>query len=223
MKKLLLLPLFLFLLQVNVFGQSDWKLSTQKDGVKVYTLNLPDSKFKAIKVECEIDATPSQLVALLMDVNTSADWVYHTKSCTLIKQVSPSELYYYSEVNLPWPAANRDFVAHLIVSQNPETKVVVIDGPAVNGMVPVKNGIVRITNSTGKWTITPDGIDKVKVEYTLHVEPGGSIPAWMANMFATQGPLEIFKKLKVQIQKPVYKNAELPFIDSKSYALNTKP
>jgi len=223
MKKLLLLPLFLFLIQVNVFGQSDWKLSTQKDGVKVYTLNLPDSKFKAIKVECEIDATQSQLVALLMDVNTSADWVYHTKSCTLIKQVSPSELYYYSEVNLPWPAANRDFVAHLIVSQNPETKVVVIDGPAVNGMVPVKNGIVRITNSTGKWIITPDGIDKVKVEYTLHVEPGGSIPAWMANMFATQGPLEIFKKLKVQIQKPVYKNAELPFIENKSYALNTKP
>jgi len=223
MKKLLLLPLFLFLIQVNVFGQSDWKLSTQKDGVKVYTLNLPDSKFKAIKVECEIDATQSQLVALLMDVNTSADWVYHTKSCTLIKQVSPSELYYYSEVNLPWPAANRDFVAHLIVSQNPETKVVVIDGPAVNGMVPVKNGIVRITNSTGKWTITPDGIDKVKVEYTLHVEPGGSIPAWMANMFATQGPLEIFKKLKVEIQKPVYKNAELPFIENKSYALNTKP
>lgn len=223
MKKLLLLPLFLFLIQVNVFGQSDWKLSTQKDGVKVYTLNLPDSKFKAIKVECEIDATQSQLVALLMDVNTSADWVYHTKSCTLIKQVSPSELYYYSEVNLPWPAANRDFVAHLIVSQNPETKVVVIDGPAVNGMVPVKNGIVRITNSTGKWIITPDGIDKVKVEYTLHVEPGGSIPAWMANMFATQGPLEIFKKLKVQIQKPVYKNAELSFIENKSYALNTKP
>jgi len=222
MHKLLLVSLFFLLIQVDVFGQSDWKLSTEKDGVKIFTLKVPDSKFKAIKVECEIDATQSQLVALLMDVNTSAEWVYHTKSCEIIKQVSPSEIYYYSEVNLPWPASNRDFVAHLTVSQNPETKVVEIDGPAVNGMVPEKKGIVRINNSTGKWTITPDGLDKVKVEYTLHVEPGGNIPAWMANMFATEGPLQIFKKMKVQVQKPAYKNADLPFIDSKSYALNTK-
>jgi hypothetical protein len=222
MKKLLLLPLFLFLLQVNVFGQSDWKLSTEKDGVKIYTLKMPDSKFKALKVECEVDATQSQLVALLLDVNTSAQWVYHTKSCEMIKQVSPSEIYYYSEVNLPWPASNRDFVAHLTVSQNPETKVVVVDGPVVNGMVPEKKGVVRITNSTGKWVITPDGLDKVKVEYTIHVEPGGSIPAWMANMFATEGPMQIFKKMKIEVQKPVYRNAELPFIDNKTYALNAK-
>jgi len=222
MHKLLLATLFLFLLQVNVFGQSDWKLSTEKEGLRIYTLKVPDSKFKAIKVECEIDATESQLVALLMDVNTSADWVYHTKSCVIIKQVSPSEIYYYSEINLPWPASNRDFVAHLTVSQNPDTKVVTIDGPAVPGVVPEKKGIVRISNSTGKWTITPDGLDKVKVEYALHVEPGGNIPAWMANMFATEGPLQIFKKLKIQIQKPVYKNAELPFIENKTYALNSK-
>jgi len=222
MYKVFFTTLFLFIMQVDVFGQGGWKLSTEKEGIKIYTLTMPDSKFKAIKVEAEIAATQSQLVALLMDVNTSDQWVYHTKSCVLIKQVSPAEIYYYSEINLPWPAANRDFVAHLTVSQNPNTKVVVIDGPAVAGIVPEKKGIVRINNSTGKWTIIPAGPDKVKVEYTLHVEPGGSIPAWMANMFATEGPLQIFKNLKIQLRKPVYKNAELSFIENKTYALNAK-
>jgi hypothetical protein len=147
------------------------------------------------------------MVALIMDISTSVDWVYHTKSAMLIKQVSPNELYYYSEVNLPWPTENRDFVAHLIVSKNPGTKVVTIDGPAVKGMVPEKKGVVRINESKGKWTITPVGKDQIKVEYTLHTNPGGSIPSWLVNMFAAEGPLKIFENIKVQLQKPAYKNS----------------
>jgi START domain len=220
--KVLFMSLLLFFMQVNVFGQSAWKLSTDKEGIKIYTSQVPDSKVKAIKVECEVNATQSQLVALLMDINSSTEWVYHVKSSALVKQVSPSELYYYCEVNLPWPTGNRDFVAHLTVTQDPDTKIVVIDGPAVPGMAPEKKGIVRINNSTGRWTITPEGSDQVKIEYTLHVEPGGNIPSWLVNMFATEGPLQIFKKLKTQVQKPAYKNAVLPFIENKQYALNTK-
>jgi hypothetical protein len=212
MYRILLVGLFLILEQANVFGQSTWELNTEKEGIKIYTSHIPNSDVKAVKVECEINATEAQLVALLMDVNASAEWVYHTKSCNLVKQVSPAELYYYSEISLPWPAQNRDFVAHLTVTQNPATKVVTIDGPAVWGMVPEKKGVVRISNSTGKWTITPDGANKIKVNYTLHVEPGGSVPAWMVNMFAAEGPLQMFKMLKQQLQKPVYKNASLPFI-----------
>src|ERR1700744_1470322 len=173
MHKVLFVALLLFLMRFDAFGQNDWKLSIDKEGIKIYTSELPGSKVKAVKVECEINATSSQLVALLMDVNRSAEWIYHTKSCMLIKQVSPSELYYYSEINLPWPAQNRDFVAHLTVTKDPETKVVTINAPAIPGMVPVKNGVVRIARSTGKWIITPKGADQVKVEYTLHVEPGG--------------------------------------------------
>jgi START domain len=190
-------------------AQTDWKLATDKEGIKVYTSIVPDSKIKAIKVECNLEATPSQLVALIMDVKTATDWVYHTKSAVVVKQVSPSELYYYSEINLPWPAANRDFVAHLIVSQNPDTKVVTIQGPAVPGLVPVKTGVVRIDHSDGKWVISPIGTDQVKVVYTIHVDPGGSLPSWLVNMFATEGPLQIFRNLKAELQKPAYKNSDL--------------
>jgi hypothetical protein len=84
--KTLLTSLIVILIQAVAFGQSEWKLATDKEGIKVYTSQVPDSKVKAIKVECEINATQAQLVALLMDVNTSAEWVYHTKSCVLIKQ-----------------------------------------------------------------------------------------------------------------------------------------
>ena len=202
--------LFLLVLKLSpASAQTDWKLVTDKEGIKVYTSIEPGSKIKAIKVECDLDATPSQLVALIMDVKTATDWVYHTKSAVVVKQASPSELYYYSEINLPWPAANRDFVAHLIVSQNPDTKVVTIQGPAVPGLVPAKTGVVRIDHSDGKWVITPTGADEVKVVYTIHVDPGGDLPSWLVNMFATEGPVHIFRNLKAELQKTAYKNSDL--------------
>jgi ribosome-associated toxin RatA of RatAB toxin-antitoxin module len=214
MYKILFIALLLVLKLNPTLGQSDWTLKTEKEGIRVYTAAVPDSKVKAIKVECNFNASASQLVALLMDVKTSPDWVYHVKSCTLIKQVSPSELYYYSEVNLPWPAANRDFVAHLTVTQDPDTKVVTVDGPVVAGYVPVKEGIVRVTESKGKWIITPLRPDQVKVEYTIHVDPAGSLPSWLVNMFATEGPVKIFKGMKVQLQKRAYRNIELAFVEN---------
>ncbi|HZX59063.1 MAG TPA: START domain-containing protein [Mucilaginibacter sp.] len=191
---------------------SNWVLKENKDGVKIYTGDVANSKVKAIKVECELDATLSQVVAALMDIKTSEAWLYHTAGNYIVKQVSPGELYYYSLVEMPWPVSNRDFIAHLIVSQNEITKVVTIDAPCVADMVPVKAKIVRIANSKGKWILSPVGKDHVKILYTLHADPGGSIPAWLTNLFVTDGPSHSFKKLKVHLQKPVYKNAKLDYI-----------
>lgn len=192
--------------------QDDWKLKTDKDGIAIYTRTFPDSKFKAIKVIVELDASLSQMVAVLLDVNTGAEWVYSTKSSVLLKQVSPSELYYYSEVSIPWPAANRDFIAQLRAVQDSHSRVVTIYGPTFPDYLPVKKDIVRVRRSEGKWVISPVGKHRVRVEYMLRVDPGGDLPAWLVNMFVTKGPYESFKKLKVQLQKPVYANVRLPFV-----------
>jgi hypothetical protein len=207
----------LFVLTVvtnSASAQTDWKLSSNKEGIKVYTSLVPGSKIKAIKVVSTLDATPSELVAMVMDIKNSPQWVYHTKSAVLVKQISPSELYYYSEVNLPWPVANRDFVAHLTATQDPDTKVVTIAGPVVQGLVPEKKGIVRIAHSNGRWTITPTGNGQIDVEYSIFVDPGGDLPSWLVNMFATEGPLQIFRNLKLELQKPAYKNVFVAFVEN---------
>src|ERR1700744_215922 len=80
------------------YGQSDWELRTENEGIKVYTRTFAGSKFKAIKVDLDLQATLSQIVAVLMDVNTGAEWVYATKTSVLLKQIAPNELVYYSEV-----------------------------------------------------------------------------------------------------------------------------
>lgn len=204
---------FLFYISIiAVQGQATWNLIAEKDGIKVFSKTVPTSKIKAVKVECVVNASASQLVALLMDLPVATEWVSHTRSCVLVKRISASELYYYSEVSLPWPLENRDFVAHIRVSQDPVTKLVTVNAPAVPGWVAEKKGIVRITHSVGHWIITPLEQGRTKVEYTLQVDPGGIIPAWSVNMLAAQGPMESFKNMKEQLLLPRYKNVNLPFI-----------
>jgi hypothetical protein len=189
-----------------------WELKESSDGIKIYTADIANSKIKGIKVECQLNATLSQVTAALMDIKHSEEWLYHTAGNYLIKQVSPSELYYYSLIEMPWPVSNRDFIAHLKVTQDPVTKVVTMNAPCIPDMVPVKDKIVRITNSKGKWVVTPVGDDKVKILYTLHADPGGNVPSWLTNLFITQGPSQSFKKFKAHIQKPAYKNAKLDYV-----------
>jgi hypothetical protein len=193
-------------------AQEPWKLSTEKEGIKVYSRPVPNSKIKALKADCIIDAKLSQFVAVILDIKGSQDWVYLAKAVRLLKQVSPSELYYYSEVSVPWPAQNRDYIAHIIVTQNPKTKVVTVDAPCIADMIPEREGIVRIKHSTGKWTVTPIQNNRLHVEYEIEVDPAGSVPAWLINLFATKGPLETFENLKIAIQKPAYKTARFDFV-----------
>lgn len=206
---------FLFLLFANcAFAQTgdNWELKKTDDGVKIYTRAIENSKIKAIKVECVLDASLTQMTAVLIDIKNGEDWLYHVSTSYVIKQVSPQDLYYYSLVEMPWPITNRDFIAHLKVIQDPATKTVTIDAPCLADMVPIKPKIVRVTDSNGQWLLSPLGKDKIKVVYTLHADPGGSLPAWLINLFVTEGPLQSFRKLKVVLQKPVYKNAKLDFI-----------
>ena len=214
LRKILTATLLMATSLLPALAQNKWDLKTEKDGIKVYSCEVPGSKIKAIKVTGEFDATPAELAAVVMDVNTATDWVDHLKSSVLIKRVSPNELYYYAEVSLPWPATNRDFVAHLTARQDPDTKVVLIDGPAVPGYMPEKKGLVRINNSIGKWVITPIGSNRVRVEYSLHVDPAGSLPSWLVNMFATDAPLQIFRNLRTELQKHGYKNNYLTLSDN---------
>jgi len=206
MKKSVFILIFTLLQATVMFGQADWKFLTARSGIRVYTKTVSGSKIKALRIECGVSASASEVVALLMDIPAAVRWVSHTKSCVLIRKVSPSELYYYTEVSLPWPLENRDFSAHIKVSQDLNTKIVTVNAPAVPSWVPVKPGIVRISHSKGFWTITPTDKGRVKIDYILEVDPGGNIPPVIVNTFASQGPIETFMNMRKELQTGKYKN-----------------
>lgn len=212
MKLFTVVILFLFTTPLAISAQNTWQLKLDKEGIKVYTKYTEHSKFKAVKTVCTFDASLSALTAALLDVNKTTDWVYATKSCSLLKTISPSEVIYHSEISVPWPYDNRDFIVKIKAVQDAYSKVVTIGSENQPFYQTENKNVVRIQYSTSRWTLTPTGVGKVTAEFELQTDPGGNIPAWLVNLFATKGPFESFKKLKDQVKKPVYRFTYLPFI-----------
>lgn len=202
----------LFLLPIHASAQKDWQLKSEKDGIKVYTKYTDNSKYKAVKTVCTVQASLNTATAVLMDVTNATEWVYATKTSTLLKIISPAELVYHSEIDVPWPFDNRDFIVQLAVRQDPKTKVVTVQGENRPAYQPQNKDVVRVQYSYSKWTLEPVGNGQLNVVFELQTDPGGNIPAWLINMFATKGPLESFKKFKEQLKKSVYTKTVFPFI-----------
>ena len=208
-----LLLILLFVLQaMPLSAQNEWKLKTDKDGVQVYMRGEESSSYKTVKTVCTLKTSLSSVAAILLDVTRTPEWVYGTKACKLLKQESPTTLYYYAEMGMPWPVSNRDFIIRIAMSQHPQTQVITVTATNLPTYIPPQDGIVRIQRSSGLWTISPLPNGQVRVEYVLQVDPGGSLPASIVNMFSYNGPFQSFKNLFAQVKKDPYPSAHLPFI-----------
>lgn len=206
------LLLFCLLLQTTAQCQEDWKLKKDKNGIKVYSRKTPNFKFDELKVDCIFEGKISQLAAVILDVKNQYQWVYKTAKSELLKQVTNADLFYYSEIECPWPFHNRDLIARMTITQNTSTKILSIVAKSVDNYLPSKKNLVRVKYSNALWTITPLNNAQFKVEYKIQIDPGDGVPAWILNMFATNGPYESFKNLKDKIMLPAYAAAKFPFI-----------
>jgi hypothetical protein len=211
MQKCFILTFYLSCLALFLQAQGDWKLKIDKEGIKIYTRPCTNSGIDALKVSCVLEATLSQIAAVLLDVKNQDRWFYHTKSKVLL-DVSSSELYYYSELYFPFPFSNRDFIEHIKVSQDTTTKIISMEVQNVPDYMSTKKDFIRVIQSACKWTIKPIDKNQIIIEFTLFADPAGSIPSWLVNRFSLYGPYETFKKLKNYIKSPEYTEVKLPFI-----------
>jgi hypothetical protein len=189
--------LLIFLLSCsNAFSQGNWVLKKEKDGIKVYSRRSQYSKFNEVKAEFAIKTSTSKFIAVISDIDKYPLWVYGTKTALFCKRLNDEDVIYYSEINVPWPISNRDFYSKLKIHQDAVEKSITIVSNGVPDFKPPKHGIVRIPRSSSKWTVTPVDNSTLNVIYIVSIDPGGKLPAWIANMFSTKGPVESFINLR---------------------------
>ena len=182
-------------LSIPVFGQYNWKLTRSREGISVYQSAVSNSDFKSIKVECTLDGNYDKLLSVITNINHYKDWVYNNKITELLKTISPSEFYYYTETSLPWPMSNRDAVMHTTITRDGHDGFLKITSVNHSGLVSEKSGKVRVPHTNINWYVTAPSPATIHIIYTFEADPGGSIPAWLVNSFADKGPFESFKKL----------------------------
>ncbi len=201
-----------FFLALPCLSQTDWELKKDKNGIQVFTAKLADSKFKAIRVNCILNARLSQLAAVILQPEIQPEWVLATREAHTVQNISTSHLYYYAEAVLPWPLSNRDMVIDLQIAQDPISHIMTITANSIDHILPRNPGKERIPFSQAIWKVQSVGPDKIKVDYTVRIDPGGGIPAWMVNMFIARAPFESFKNLLQKVQEKRFQDKKFDFL-----------
>ena len=190
---------FAFLLIITaapIFAQSDWTILKVKDGIKISSRHSPASPFNDIRVELDLAGNIDQLEAILVDVGKYKEWSYATKVSRMAKNLGPGHFIYYTEIEVPWPATNRFFYANFELKKNLTDKSMQVIAVNIPDYEPMPKDLVQVPLTRGTWNITTITKKSIHVDYTLEMNPGGSLPVWVLNLFATKGPMESFENIK---------------------------
>jgi len=180
-------------------GEENWELGKEKNGISVYTRVMKDSKLKEYMASCEVNATPEQLVAILYDIDNYVNWMASVKEAELLETDGKNIFYVYSEVKVPFPFDNRDQVTKSIIVDDPDSDKKTIEVEIIPDYRPEKKGVVRVPFGEGNWEFIPLENGKTKINHRFGADPGGSIPAWVVNMFLVDTPVKTLEGLKEQV------------------------
>lgn len=192
----------IILLATCFTGHSDdaWKLELDKEGIKVYTRYASGSAFKEFKAEIIIDGSLSGIADIIADVERYPEWSYKTTLVKIFRKEGNIIQYFYVS-DTPRFMKTRVAFFESEKTIDPKTDEITFTLVNIQGNQPISNGEILIPTMKGYWKLTPLGNNKVRVIMQMLTEPGGIIPAWLANMVVVDSPFVTLKGLREQFNK----------------------
>ena len=203
----LLLATLLASLPATAAPESTWRLVSDKNGIKVYMQHADDARIKTFRgvTRFQLDSLHA-LSAVLNDTANMPRWMHFISQAKEIRRSDYLNREYQFLTSLPWPLADREAVVQLLVRQDAATKAVTVHVVNKPDLLPPNDEYVRIPQMQGRFAFSPTGNGKeVEVTYELIMDPGGYIPAWIANIVLKDIPYFTLEKLRRVIERPEYK------------------
>lgn len=189
----------LSVLLVGAAQAEDWKVAKNEDGIKVSLSEVPGSAYKAYQGVALIKAPLAKIQGLQEDVAGACAWIHECKTQKLLKHEGDKS-WTYTQFNTPWPVTPRDSILEVTSSVSPDgTLTRTLKG--VPTYQPEEKGFVRVAQVDGFWKLVPKGDNLTEVTYQVHTEPGGSVPALIANKFVVDAPFKTLQGLKERAEK----------------------
>jgi len=203
----------LFILLSNfLFSQENWKLIKDDNGIRIYTKTNAKTNFKTFRANMIIDASIDSFVALLNDIDAFKGWGYKTKEAKLLNRSGDTLLIMYSTAKSPFPFRDRDGIYLDRFKWNKETKTLNVEIEILDKYLELKNNLVRIKGE-GFWRVVVLPSRKIDITFQLQIDPGGTLPIWLSNVFVDDLPYFTLMNLRDFIKKDKYQHIKYDFID----------
>ncbi len=195
--------LFLLVPVLTASAAPAWQPAGTRDGISVYSREVPGSPIIAFRGDCEVPASMGKVIGVLADATREKEWMDRLVEARLIKEISDHERVAYNRTSTPWPLADRDFLFNADAKFDPANKRLVIAMRSIeDAAVPRLRGVVRGELLRSVWTLTALGPQTTAVSFEIQADPRGAIPKWIVNLFQSSWPRKTLEALRRQVQKP---------------------
>ncbi|WP_314926232.1 START domain-containing protein [Aeromonas piscicola] len=184
----------LWLLCLPVWGQG-WQLQTGEAGILLWTRAHPPGAFLALRLEMNVAAPPSALLAVLHDTARHQEWLPQSLEVRVLAKPAPDEDLVYTRLSAPWPVQERELITHSRLRRNADCSLQLTVWAAPDALPPYP-GRVRIQASEGRWEALPQLNGTTLVRLETYTNPGDSLPSWLINPIATQAALDSFRAIR---------------------------
>lgn len=195
-----------------MYSQEDWNLNRDSDGIKVYSKEVDGYKFKTFKGTTIINGPVHEFISVLSDIENLPDWGYNVTSSELLEQSGDTLQVYYSIAKAPFPYKDRDGVYRNSYKWNSASKTLLVEIEVLDDYLDENNKYIRV-KGFGYWKIIVLSEDKMEAIFSMQIDPGGSIPSWLANMFVDGTPYHTLLNIKELIESKEGDNLKYDFID----------
>lgn len=191
--------LLMFLVSFSLFAVelSEWKEINHEDGIRCYSAKVKGKKIYALKGDIEINAPMEVISSFFYDTSKKKLWIAKLKDIKTIRRPAKYELVEHYTVKTPFFLDNRDFVYKGKITVNNDKTVLKVDLKSViDSKAPEREGIVRGELIFANYTVEKIKDKKVKLTVTVLVDPKGSIPKWVVNLFQKSWPYKTLSRIR---------------------------
>ena len=156
-----------------------WDEVYKSDGITVWTRDVPKSSIREVKAQAIIDLDMQSIWAVLDDVPHYKEFMPYIEAAKILPNRIEGGYYVYQHIAPPF-VNERDYTVKVVFTKT--DTLWQRRWTSANEIGPKeKESLVRVKINKGNWTLKKLGPKKTLLCYWLYTNPGGSIPAWIAN------------------------------------------
>lgn len=178
--------------RIKISGE--WQKVFSRDGFEVFVADVPNSDFKAFRARGVVEGNITKYLTLYRNVEDMKDWSPKLIDKYAIAESSDIEAITYQADDIPWPAQDRDLILQnklYLDKKNKMLKVLTYSVKLKN--YPPNQRYIRAEINWGVFSIKPLNPNQTYIDFMIHAEPKGSLPAWIVNQIQRKWPYKFLK------------------------------
>jgi len=184
---------------------SKWIPNSEQDGITTFLHEPRPATGIAFRGEGLVDAPLAAVVTAMTDVERVAQWMPDTIELRVVKILPNADRLVLDRASMPFPFKNRDYLVsfHLDVDAAAQ-RVTITERSVDDPEFPPTEGDVRGTVERSVYVMEARAT-KTFVSLELVADPGGEIPIWLVDAFASESPRKTLAALRGEVARRGFK------------------